>query len=290
MNCVSDPFRYLAQGEKYLTSAYGFAINIWDGTVHWSLYLIMVYGLLSPKAAKSPLFRLIYLYWVGTIMFSLFAFLPGACIGEYSHDIKLGSFLNVPYVLIPLYFLNRVLRSDVEAPSTQKQATPLLNLFFILSFIVSIYISFVRFCAAAGSKWPVAVSWLETYEPILQDNTRFFHMQAYVWFLYIVPYYVVNIYSLLYGTDKNARVISDLSAIIAGGVCQTQFSLLVSVFSPLTPSQYLFPGNSDAQLIYLAISAGLLAGVPLLFAAHCYSNPKLVGLIPDPASSSKKSS
>ena len=33
---------YLREGEPYLRSAYGNAINWWDGTGHFSMYIIMI--------------------------------------------------------------------------------------------------------------------------------------------------------------------------------------------------------------------------------------------------------
>jgi hypothetical protein len=268
----SHRIRYLLQGEKYLLSAYGYAINLWDGTMHWLLYIVMIYGLTKyPKTGPTPrTFRHVYLFWVGSIMFSLFAFLPGASIGAFSHEIKLSSFLNVPYAVIPLYFFNRVLRSDTPTVATPRFSWLRLpvNLFFLVAFVLSILVSFVRYCAAAESQWPVAKSWLTTYEPALTDNTRFFHMQAYVWFLYVVPFYVAAVYCLLFGTGTYNWVLTDLAAAIAGGASQTQFSLLVSVFSHLTPDQYDFPGGADERTWYFIVLGGLLWAVPVLFAIY----------------------
>lgn len=47
------------------------------------------------------------LFWFGSIFHSLIVFLPGNVLGP--HEVKLSYLLNVPYILVPLYVLHRVL-------------------------------------------------------------------------------------------------------------------------------------------------------------------------------------
>lgn len=159
-------YRYLAEGEKYLNSAYGFAINLWDGTTHWALYIAMIYGLCSEHRDR---FRPVFLFWVGSIMFSMFGLIVGACIGGHSGDIKLSSFLNIPYGLIPIYFLARVLRTPPPQvlPAQLRRFSFLPSLFFAALFAAATVFSFVRVCAACGSQWPLAAMWRTQWEPIL---------------------------------------------------------------------------------------------------------------------------
>lgn len=243
--------------------------------MHWALYIVMVYGLAQSRDS-CRIFRPIYIFWVGSIMFSLFAFLPGACIGAHSDQIKLSSFLNVPYAVIPLTFLKRVMSHKIT-PVQANSPPKAFSLFFIIAFSISILFVFVRFCGAGGSQWPVAVDWVKEYEPILLDDTRFFHMQAYVWFLYVVPYFVVNVYVLLWGAGEWGWLVCDSAAFVAGGAAQTQFSLLASVFCKLTPEKFQFPGGPDELAVYLFLHAGLLFVVPILFGAYCFHYPAFNG-------------
>lgn len=50
------------------------------------------------------------LVWFGSIFHSLLVFLPGNVLGP--HEVKLSYLLNVPYILVPLYVLHRMLASD----------------------------------------------------------------------------------------------------------------------------------------------------------------------------------
>ena len=268
--------RYLTQGEKYLHSAYGYAANLWDGTVHWLMYIAMVYALAD---ANNKTFRPVYLMWLGSILFSLAAFLPGACVGVFSHDIKLSSFLNVPYLLFPLLFLNRIMRQEVDP--NPKQSHWIFSFFYIPAFLASIVFIFVRFCAAANSGWAVAQQWRNEFEPILNDDTRFFHVQAYVCFYYLLPFYFIVLYTLLFGSSgRGAQYVADLAVFVASGLAETQFCLLVSTFSTvLTPQQYLFPGDDEKLLVYLLLSVGLFVVVPVLFAIQLQFFPNVRGLL-----------
>jgi hypothetical protein len=147
-------------------SSYGFAANLWDGTAHWALYIVMIYGLCS---SARDAFRPVYLFWVGSIMFSMYALIPGGCIGEHSHEIKLSTFLNIPYGLIPIYFLARVLRTPAPQPAPQARRAfpPFISYVFIVLFSAAVAFSYLRLCAAAGSQWPAAARWREQWEPLL---------------------------------------------------------------------------------------------------------------------------
>ncbi|CAF4652567.1 unnamed protein product [Rotaria sp. Silwood2] len=56
---------YLNQGEVYLKTSHGLYINYWDGTTHYTLYLIMLYCMLKQKT-ETKFFRFLSLFWCGS--------------------------------------------------------------------------------------------------------------------------------------------------------------------------------------------------------------------------------
>ncbi len=88
---------YLAKGEVYLNTAHGIAINTWDCTVHYLLYVHFI----SSAALRKP-HSATALWWAGSIMNSLFVLSIGAVFGP--HPLKPSAFLNLPFILLPLAY------------------------------------------------------------------------------------------------------------------------------------------------------------------------------------------
>ena len=220
--------RYLKSGEAYFDSAFGFGVNLWDGTAHWVIYLVMIYGLASPNPA---VYRPVYLYWAGSILVSLALLLPAGFVGNHSHNVQASTALNIPYVLFPLLFLKRVL----DTPRVSKpvaRAPAVLEVMFAAFFAIVALITFVRFAAAAGSEWDWAVQWRQM-EGHLDEPSRFFHLFAYMGHFYLVPVYVVVVICLLVGASTSqAAALSDILLLVAGGVAESTFTFVVSATHP----------------------------------------------------------
>lgn len=88
---------YLSKGEVYLNTAHGIAINTWDCTVHYCLYIHFISCAISRKAHSASA-----LWWAGSIMNSLFVLCSGAVLGP--HPLKPSAFLNLPFILLPLAY------------------------------------------------------------------------------------------------------------------------------------------------------------------------------------------
>ena len=87
---------YLQNGEQYLSSPHGAAINFWDGTVHLACYLLSLYCMLTSNSYLA-----LSLLWSGSILNSLIVLLSGAVVG-YGSEIRWSVVLNLPYVVLPL--------------------------------------------------------------------------------------------------------------------------------------------------------------------------------------------
>ncbi|EGD73035.1 hypothetical protein PTSG_04746 [Salpingoeca rosetta] len=222
---------YLERGEPYLSTAYGFAANLWDGTAHWLLYIIMIFGLASHNPA---LYRSYYLYWIGSITFSLCKLMPGAAIGHFSHAMDYSAFLNVPFILLPVYFLKRVI--DTPRPiEPAKRGTAWMEAAFAALLSVAVIVLGIRFAAANNSDLPIAAAWREV-EPTLDDPSRFFAVTSMVHLYYAVPMMSVLIVTMLFGASRTQRgFCSDVAVLLAGGMGESQFCYMVSAFHHLTP-------------------------------------------------------
>lgn len=85
---VSTGNFYLKAGEPYLELPHGSMINWWDAIVHFVLYVFIISCLVRGdwRTAKPAA-----LYYVGSIMNSLFVFLPGNVTGPYGDRVTVRS-------------------------------------------------------------------------------------------------------------------------------------------------------------------------------------------------------
>jgi hypothetical protein len=111
---ISTGSFYLTKGEVYLNTAHGIAINTWDCTVHYLLYVHFISSASTrkPHAASS-------LWWAGSIMNSLFVLFIGAVFGP--HPLKPSAFLNLPFIFLPLFYAS-TLSSPPSFPSPSDAA------------------------------------------------------------------------------------------------------------------------------------------------------------------------
>lgn len=282
LNEYSSAFHfYLEQGEVYLKTAHGMFINYWDGSVQYSLYLIMLYCMLKKKT-HTKFYRFTSLFWCGSIINSLIVLLGGAAVGQFGSHIKPSYLLNVPYALFPVLYLFKQLRSRnqfIEYHNKQNRAkkqtkTELLWIFdglFIIYFVCAIGFSIFRLLHAL--KTPVtANSQYFNYEPYMLNASGFSVVQILVYAFYFVPFYCGAISSLLFqdSNDKSKyRWLPDWAAVHAGAAAQAQFSYFASsLYNPrICPDPSWSPIPIEYRTTTITINV-LLALVPQLFAGR----------------------
>lgn len=104
---------YLDHGEPYLGASFGKAANIWDATVHFALYLSMIYHIQNGNTK----FRQYGLFWCGTMITGMLCLIPGTFTGEWGKEIHLAIVLNSPYFILPFWCLHYFLigyKKDVK--------------------------------------------------------------------------------------------------------------------------------------------------------------------------------
>ncbi|CAF1451941.1 unnamed protein product [Rotaria sp. Silwood1] len=271
---------YLNQGEVYLKTSHGLYINYWDGTIHYTLYLIMLYCMLKQKI-ETKFFRFLSLYWCGSIINSLIVLLGGAAIGQYGIYIKPSYLLNIPYTIFPIIFMVRQfnLRSNFIQQERKKINKSLIyrywDIFFIIYMLFAIIFAIFRVLHAL--KVPMLdKSIYYNYEPYILNKSGFPLIQLLIYAFYFIPYYCSTINALIFYNQQQSKFqwLPDWTMIHAGAAAQAQFSYLLSSLHnpPLFPDSSWLPISSEYWLISVSLNI-ILAIVPQLFAFRiCFGN------------------
>jgi hypothetical protein len=243
---------YFESGEPYLKSSYGMAVNLWDGTAHLAMYAGMSYYL-----AKGVPHRRLALFWTGSLMSACIIYMLANLIGEYAEHIEASYLLNVPFMLVPIFYAWKILDEDktqaaaVRAPLGAQDyplAVALLALAFLCAF---------RMLVAINPAVSLTQGWA-TIEPYLLMPSRYPQMQMIAYGTTLMPFAVLATMSLW---RKPARGIAIWAWIFAGFVAQGQFGHVIGNLHASSDPRYAM--NSIAVLANL-----LVALVPLWFAVR----------------------
>ncbi|CAF0811947.1 unnamed protein product [Didymodactylos carnosus] len=270
---------YLEQGEVYLKTSHGLFINYWDGTVHYTLYLTMLYCMLA-KQTQTKFYRFLSLFWCGSILNSLIVLLGGAAVGRYGTHIKPSYLLNIPYVMFPLIFVLRQFRTRTSFIQQQqvevnKKATNLkplisrpLDMFFVAYMVFAILLAIFRVLHVLQTPMMVHSIYYK-YEPYMLNTSGFPLLQLLTYAFYFIPYYYSAINALLFYNEQSSKFqwLPDWTMVHAGAAAQAQFSYLFSSLHSPT----LFPDSSWSAIPpkywFTTVSLNsILAITPQLFA------------------------
>eukprot|EP01124_Arcella_intermedia_P003343 TRINITY_DN11832_c0_g1_i1.p1 TRINITY_DN11832_c0_g1~~TRINITY_DN11832_c0_g1_i1.p1 ORF type:complete len:393 (+),score=70.27 TRINITY_DN11832_c0_g1_i1:125-1180(+) len=218
---------YLNKGEPYLKSSYGSAINWWDGTFHYSLYLYMIWSMMERRNYRWAGF-----IWAGSIMNSMLVFIPGNIVGKFGGEIKESILLNIPYATFPVLFAIREWRKPSPAKlvryigKTVRRGTVLFVVDCVLIgwLLFATALAFFRGFIVLGSPLKQAQSWVRDYEPILSDEAKWPQMQVLLHLYFFVPFYLYAIWALLKPSGK--QHFTDLAALHLGAALQGQWSYI----------------------------------------------------------------
>jgi hypothetical protein len=270
---------YLEEGEVYLKTGHGLFINYWDGTVHYTLYLIMLYYMLT-KQTQTKFYRFLSLFWCGSIINSLIVLVGGATVGEYGADIKPSCLLNIPYMVFPLIFMLRQFRARpnfIQQQIKENNNTSMIpktlllrpfDIFFVAYMIFAIIFAFYRVLHVLETPM-MATSIYYEYEPYILNKSGFPLVQLLIYAFYFVPYYCAAIIALLFYNKQPSKFqwLPDWTMVHAGAAAQAQFSYLCSSLHnpPLFPDAIWT--QIPSEYWFLTVGRNLiLAIVPQLFA------------------------
>ncbi|XP_075063785.1 transmembrane 6 superfamily member 2 [Mixophyes fleayi] len=263
---------YMKEGEPYLRTAHGLLICLWDGTVHYLLYLIMLAAIANGKN-----YRAVGLFWLGSIFMSMLVFLPGNVIGKYGTEVRPAFILNVPYLLLPVWAGMRIFREKhtfTNIPAEKVEVAHTVDIFqrpidiaLILYLLGAIVFTVFRGLLVLDCPSDTCFTYIYQYEPYLRDPVAYPKVQMLVYMFYLLPFLCVSIYALLV---PGCSWMLDWTIVYAGAVAQAQFAHMGSSIYHRTPYTYRIPRETWWEFMVLNIVFTL--GMQLL-AYRCVRNP-----------------
>uniref|UniRef100_A0A8C5Q8L6 Transmembrane 6 superfamily member 2 n=1 Tax=Leptobrachium leishanense TaxID=445787 RepID=A0A8C5Q8L6_9ANUR len=232
---------YMKEGEPYLRTAHGLLICLWDGTVHYVLYLLMLAAIASGRSYKA-----VGLFWLGSLVMSMLIFLPGNIVGKYGTEIRPAFFLNVPYVLLPVWAGMRIFRGSHVLPKISAEKVSMSQKEGIVQrpydmALIAYLLAAIAFTVFRGL--------------------------MLVCMFYVLPFQCLSIYALLV---PGCSWMLDWTLIYAGAIAQAQFAHMGSSLYHRTPYTYRVP--HDSWWVFVILN-GLYTLGPQFLAYRCFKKP-----------------
>lgn len=230
----------------------------------------MIHGLTSDSPGQ---YRWYYLFWIGSIVSSLFVLMPGAAVGSYSHSLGFAAILNIPFAALPLYFLKVV--SDTPRPlDPSRRGSRVLEFMISIFILLLLFIFAIRFTAANGSNLPFAVEWRK-FEPTLTDPSAFFSVTSTVHLYVLGPLFLFLFWSFAFGAPRIHRgLCTDIVIFVAGAMAETQFCYVFASVHPDTLAQY----RTESSLFFLLFNLAMIV-IPYLIALYVISFQSFYGCL-----------
>ncbi|XP_063044829.1 transmembrane 6 superfamily member 1-like [Engraulis encrasicolus] len=256
--------------EPHINTAHGHMTSYWDGCVHYLMYLLMVVAITWGES-----YRAIGLYWAGSVLMRIIVYIPGNIVGKYGAHVSPLFLLHMLYVAVSIWACFRVCRQpdvrgalpeDIQESQRRTLWQRPVDLLFALYLLLAASFCLFRGLVALDCPSECCQAYTQYYEPYLKDPSAYPKIQMIVNMLYLVPYYVVTLYSLLVpGCEWSL----DLTLVHAGAVAQAQFSHTGASLHTRTPFSYRVP--ADSQLLFLIVNV-IFGLMPQLLSYHLLSN------------------
>ncbi|XP_062306233.1 transmembrane 6 superfamily member 2b [Osmerus eperlanus] len=263
---------YQKAGEPYLGTAYGIMMCYWDGIVHFILYLFMICRITERKD-----YRIMGLFWAGSLLANMSIFVTGIVVGKHGSDIRPAFWLNIPFLLVPVWGAISVFTS-----AKSKQLTGGYNAMFVqcmrliwrpqdlmlvLLALAAMAFTIFRGLVALDAPLEACTIYLKQYEPYLKDPVGYPRVMMLHFLFYGVPLLGALVYGLV---EPGCNWMPDLSVFFAGAMAQCQFAHMGGSLHSRTMAPYRIPG--DAFLVVMAANLVYVA-IPQIIAMRCTENP-----------------
>lgn len=243
MNLIDGYFDfYFEKAEPYLGSPFGAWIDLWDGVVHFALYLTIIY-----KYDNGKDYSKWGLYWFGSMMAGMFCLIIGALAGSYGDVLRPPILLNLPYIIMPFYagkyLIDLHYNGKIEGKEDERKGSiGLVDVLLLFGVIYSVLVSFVRGLAAFGSPLPFVQQYITDYEPYIQEPGKFGAMHCIFNAVYCIPIQIILAYYVFRGV-RNNKTAECLSLILSGALAQGEFFHITAATYHQTPKEYRMENN-----------------------------------------------
>lgn len=252
---------YFESGEPYLKSSYGMAANLWDGTAHLAMYVGMSYYLAQAKPHRK-----LALFWTGSLTSGCVVYMLANLIGEYAEHIEPSYLMNVPFMIVPIFYAWRILEQDDTPVATTRAPMSALDYGLGIAMLGLAFLCVFRMLVVLNPAISLTQNWT-TIEPYLLNPSRYPQMQMIFYGVTLAPFSVLAALSLW---RRPSRGIAIWAWVFSGFCAEGQFAEIVGNLHASSDPRYAL--SSTALLANLAVVL-----LPLLFAFHYESKLRGAG-------------
>ncbi|XP_078487306.1 transmembrane 6 superfamily member 1-like [Ciona intestinalis] len=232
---------YLRNGEPYLDSSFGTIALLWDPLGNLIVYLIIIYRIDNNLDCRNAV-----LYFSGTLITSLFCLLVGGVSGTHGKQLYPSTWLNVPYVVAPIYYLlefvskpRQFSKEIIRKVSTDYR---ILDILLSLGLFATFVFGILRGLSAFGSPMYLANVYSNDFEPYLMDPSKF----GAVWVIYFMIIGSILQISIVFGLfNPGSSWVLDLSIIYAAITIHGTFIHLIPQFCEGVLPKYHIPPDTQ---------------------------------------------
>ena len=245
---------YFESGEPYLKSSHGMAINLWDGTAHLAMYAGMSYYLV-----KSQPHRPLALLWAGSLVGSCVVYMVGNLIGEYAEHIEPSYALNIPFMIVPVFYAWKIINEDTTPVATARAPLGAQDYALAAALLALAAVCTFRLLVALNPDISLTRDWATHVEPYLFAASRYPQVQMLVYGFGLMPFVVLAAIALW---RRPSRGLAIWAWFFAGLVAQGQFGHIVATLHAAANDARYAPGDGFA---FWTVNLAVVL-VPLWFA------------------------
>lgn len=238
---------YFESGEPYLQSGYGFAANAWDGTIHLALYMWLIWHL-----ARGQLPVRSGLFWAGSILCSLFVYMPGSVTGPWAEEIESSYALNVVFMVVPIFFAARLL----GRPPHDSMRRVFAPAWFMLPLFIVLVLTAYRLLVGLNADISITRAYVSSIEPYVTDSSMYPKITLVAMGHLLSIMLVVLLFTWRRGVS---RTVHDWTWLVAGFAAQGSFAQLAGAWQVLGN-----PGSIWLWLINLLVPLVIVVAAILL--------------------------
>uniref|UniRef100_A0A671LZF2 Transmembrane 6 superfamily member 2 n=1 Tax=Sinocyclocheilus anshuiensis TaxID=1608454 RepID=A0A671LZF2_9TELE len=253
---------YQKTGEPYLGTPYAIMMCYWDGIAHFILYLMLIH-----RMSNKQQYRTLGLFWAGSLCTNMIVFVPGIVVGKYGSEIRPAFWLNMPFLLVPIWGAVSLFSRPRDMPLVgaskaereQKKALichplDLLFVVYLVALVLTIRLQILN-------------RYVKEYEPYLKDPVGFPKVTILLLLFHALPMLGLFAYGLC---TPGCTWMLDWTVYFAGAILQCQWSHAGASLHPHTAEMYRIPITTLVPVLLLNL---LYAPGPVLLALRCKQEP-----------------